>query len=78
MHKCKFTVGPIRAKDLVDAGFLEHFRRTYPDDRVTPDARDYDHFVDVLTNDEASEQYRMAQARTLMRTYRKWKACLNS
>src|SRR5262249_7857199 len=74
MSEWKYIVGPNRAKDLMDAEFVEHVRLAFPDDRVIPDDQDYDFLVDVSTDDEADEQIRFAQARKLMRMYRQWKA----
>jgi hypothetical protein len=60
-------------KDLENPAFLKYvkFRAGQP---VKPDHEDFDKTVSAHTVAERAEQYRLAQARKLLRLYREWKA----
>jgi hypothetical protein len=63
--------------DIENPEFVEHVVREFPDVRVLPDDRDFDRSVNVSTDVQATEQYKLAQARKVVRTYRAWKAAQN-
>jgi hypothetical protein len=67
----------IRFSDIENPEFVEHVVREFPDDRVLPDDRDFDRSVNVSTDVQATEQYKLAQARKVVRMYRAWKAAQN-
>jgi hypothetical protein len=63
--------------DIENPEFVEHVVREFPDDRVLPDDWDFDRSVNVSTDFQATEQYKLAQARKVVRMYRAWKATQN-
>jgi hypothetical protein len=63
--------------DLANLDFVKYLRRQFPDDRVRPDDQDFDLSAEVTTDEQASEQYRLADARKVIRMYREWKAAQN-
>ena len=67
----------VRFSDIEDPEFVEHVLREFPDDRVLPDDRDFDLCVNVSTDVQIVEQYKLAQARKVVRMYRAWKAAQN-
>jgi hypothetical protein len=68
---------PIRTRDITNPEFMRHIRREWPDAQVTPDDEDFDLSADVSTDAQASEQYRKAQTRKVIRMYRGWIAARN-
>jgi hypothetical protein len=67
----------VRFSDIENPEFVEHVLREFPDDRVLPDDRDFDLSVNVTTDVQIVEQYKLAQARKVVRMYRAWKAAQN-
>ena len=67
----------VRFSDIEDPEFVEHVLREFPDDRVLPDDRDFDLSVNVSTDVQIVEQYKLAQACNVVRMYRAWKAAQN-
>jgi hypothetical protein len=64
-------------KDLEDPEFLRFVKGRFPGGKVVPDDEDWDPDAIARTDEEAAHQYRLAQARKLMRMYAGWKASLN-
>ena len=67
----------VHFSDIENPGFVEHVLREFPDDRVLPDDQDFDVSVNVSTDIQIVEQYKLAQARNVVRMYREWKAAQN-
>ena len=67
----------VRFSDIENPEFVEYVVRQFPDDHVLPDDRDFDRSVNVSTDVQAAIQYRLAQARKVLRMYRAWKAAQN-
>jgi hypothetical protein len=67
----------VHFSDIENSEFVEHVLREFPDDRVLPDDRDFDLSVKVSTDVQIVEQYKLAQARKVVRMYRAWKATQN-
>jgi hypothetical protein len=61
-------------RDLENPAFLEYLRQQGIVGRINPDSEDFDWSAPAQTNKERAEQYRLAQARRLIRMYRDWKA----
>jgi hypothetical protein len=65
-------LGPDSADGLTNPLFVAHIKRNHPFP-FKPDDMDFDGSVTATTDEERREQYRLAQARKLMRLYRAWK-----
>jgi hypothetical protein len=77
MRERKRDTGLFSLSDLANLDFVKYLRREFPDDRVRPDDQDFDLSAEVTTDEQASEQYRLADARKVIRMYREWKAAQN-
>jgi hypothetical protein len=64
---------PASIKDLENPAFLK-YAKARAGQPIKPDDEDFDKTVSAHTVAERAEQYRMAQARRLIRLYREWKA----
>jgi hypothetical protein len=69
-------IKPESIKDLENPFFLAWAKAKVPWP-VQPDEQDYDSSSAAATDKEAAHQYRIAQARKLMRLYGEWKASLS-
>lgn len=67
---------PEHVEDLHDPRFLAYLKKRgrFP---IVPDAQDYEGMLSVETEAEQAHQYRLAQARKMLRLYGEWKAGLN-
>jgi hypothetical protein len=69
------TIGPEKASD---PAFLEHLETQMGGRKpITPDAEDLDEAARADTIEEQANQYRLAQARKMLRMYSEWKAAQN-
>ena len=59
--------------DLTDPKFLGWIDKVHGG-RIEPDPQDFDHSADARLLHQQAEQYRLAQARKLMRLYKEWNA----
>jgi hypothetical protein len=72
------SISPSDLKKLADPAFLEHLEtRTGGRKPITPDAEDLDEAARADTIEEQANQYRLAQARKMLRMYTEWKAAQN-
>jgi hypothetical protein len=65
------TDQPKHMKELEDPAFLQHLKQTQKTP-IVPDDQDYDHEARPVTEAERAHEYRLSQARKLMRLYRVW------
>jgi hypothetical protein len=71
------SVRPADAEQLHDPAFLAYVRERFPGGPVKPDPEDYDREAPANTHAEWAEEYRLAQARKLLRMWADWKASLS-
>jgi hypothetical protein len=67
----------IPASEINNPLFLEHVRQVFPKERIIPDEEDFDLFEDTSTYERVKKAHRHAQARTLVRMFREWRAAQN-
>lgn len=70
-------LGPDSPKDLEDPAFLKFLEGKSPGGPIEPEWQDFDATANPRTEAEQAEQYRLAQARRLIRLYQEWKAGQN-
>lgn len=70
-------LNPKNMKELEDIKFLAYLEEQCRGSRIEPDEQDFDATVHASTETEAAEQYQLAAARKIMRSYREWKAGQN-
>jgi hypothetical protein len=76
MSELPEALGPENVEDLHDPDFLAYLKKRagFP---IKPDAQDVDWLISAETEAEQAHQYRLAQARKMLRVYGEWKAGLN-
>ena len=76
MSELPDALRPEHVEDLHNPRFLAYLKKraSFP---IKPDAQDYDWMIAAKTEAEQAQQYRLAQARKMLRLYGEWKAGLN-
>jgi hypothetical protein len=65
------------AKELENPEFLAWLAKRVPSMPIEPDPEDFDKSASLITMQQQAEQYRLAQARKLIRLYAEWEAGKN-
>jgi len=68
---------PQNVPELEDPAFLSYLHEKYPDSPIKPEKEDYDPSASPRTVAEEAHEYRLAQARRLLRIHQEWKQSQN-